>query len=345
MKKILFLLLLLDVFESVKAQVPSSCNVPPQLYQAYERDIKNMVVRRMYELQHPDTALIPISQNWQDTIVDGMAAIANSGIVEADSVFNLYCVHDNTSPMSIYNGFLVNVDTSFSWTSAWQNLTALTGNTVIDGLVTSYGLQVTQFYNFSFGNFALVYTDSLLNMYALMDSLETVPGVIYAEPDAIIGSAGKIVYAKAGSERYYDFYFEFNDCFDGCDNYHVWHFKVNDNCSVEYLGFDDWGVFGISPLPPPTNCNILSSVNNMVNTRKGVHMFPNPSNGTFNISLDKIAHSASIQIINPLGSIIFEDVLLGEQEKSIGLKDISPGIYFIIIDDGEKSFKRTIVIQ
>jgi hypothetical protein len=54
------------------------------------------------------------------------------------------------------------------------------------------------------------------------------------------------------------FYFEWSDCFDGCDNYRVWHFKVVFKIAAwTYLGFDDWGFFGVLlPLPAPLNCNI-----------------------------------------------------------------------------------------
>jgi len=307
MKKILLPFVL--VCNILHAQVPSDCTVPQMLSNVYERDIKNMAVRRMFEVQSADTAFVNIPQAWIDTVAEGLAAILNAtSIPQRDSIFNLYCVHDHTTLMEIYNGILVQVDTSFSWTQAWQNLVAVTGNPAVDALVMNYDLTIAQFYNWSFGNFALIHTDSLWNIYALMDSLEMVGGILYAEPDAIIGAAGKIIFNQAGGERYYDFYFEFNDCFDGCDNYRDWKYKVNADCSVEYLGFEDWGAFGISPLPVPSDCNIFTSVTENTNELK-FRVFPTPSGDVVTIRWNK-------EFTNPVDFILFD--VSGREVKRTG---------------------------
>jgi hypothetical protein len=283
MKNIAFSILLLFSFMILNAQTPSDCAVPQELIENYERDIKNLSLKRMAELSSPDFALISIPQAWQDTIAGGMAAIMNAlSLPESDSVFNLYCVHDLTGPLQIYNEMLIQVDVSYPWTQAWQNLNALTGNPAIDALVTRYGLTVSAFYDWSFADYALLHTDSLLNIYALIDSLVAVEGIISGEPNAFFGTAGKIEYQKLGDIRYYDFYFQFNDCFDGCDNHRKWMFKVNADCSVEYLGAENWGVFGIEPLPAPVNCNIFTSLRER-QLHKRVSIYPNPSDGVFSI--------------------------------------------------------------
>jgi hypothetical protein len=124
---------------------------------------------------------------------------------------------------------------------------------------------------------ALLATDSLWNVYALIDSLEAVPGVLWGEPNQLIGAPGRIIYNKVGNDRFYTFWFQWNDCFDGCDNAHAWKFKVYDDCSVEYLGFEDWGVFEILPLPEPVNCNLFSGFQKKM-AFSGVYIYPNPVN-------------------------------------------------------------------
>src|ERR1043165_5412263 len=113
MKKIILLFVLLC--NMVHAQIPSDCTVPQLLSNIFERDIKNMAIRRMFEVQSADTAFVNIPQVWIDTVAEGLAAILNAAsIPQRDSIFNMYCVHDNTTPMEVYNGILVHVDTSFS---------------------------------------------------------------------------------------------------------------------------------------------------------------------------------------------------------------------------------------
>ncbi|MDO8899094.1 MAG: hypothetical protein Q7V19_15695, partial [Bacteroidales bacterium] len=95
MKKIAILIILLISTVILQSQTPSDCTIPYELIENYERDIKNLSLKRMAELNSPDFALISIPQTWQDTIAGGMAAIMNAlSLPESDSVFNLYCVHD-----------------------------------------------------------------------------------------------------------------------------------------------------------------------------------------------------------------------------------------------------------
>lgn len=309
MKNIAFSIMLLFSVVVLQAQTPSDCTIPYELIENYERDIKILSLRRMSELSSPDLALISIPQAWQDTIAGGMAAIMNAtSLPESDSVFNLYCVHDLTGPMQIYNILLFEIDISYPWTQAWQNLNAITGNTAIDTLVTNYGLSVIAYFHWSFGDFVFLKTDSLLNIYALIDSIVAVEGVLAGAPDALIGTAGKIVYERIGDARYYDFYFQFNDCFDGCDNHRKWMFKVNADCSVEYLGAENWGVFGIEPLPAPVNCNIFTSLKERQLHKKAL-VFPNPSDGVF--SIERLETGNILVVYDASGKILHMKLVEG----------------------------------
>lgn len=328
MKQFLFLLIVLSSSIGMKAQNPSDCTVPYELSTFYERDIKSLALKRMEQLNSSDRAFIRIPKAWQDTIAQGMAAILQANFAESDSVFNFYCVHDNTSPLQIYNGLLIQVDLSYPWTQAWQNLNTLTGNAYIDTLTSRYHLEVSEFFDWSFADYALLHTDSLWNIYALIDSLVIEPGIISGEPNALIGTAGKIVYDKIGENRYYDFYFQFNDCFDGCDNYHKWKFKVNEDCPVEYLGFEDFGFFGIEPLPPAVNCNIYTSLSNQPE-QSSPNVYPNPTEGYFWLELDSFSkYPVGFEIFNILGSSIATG-RIEEENQVINISDLPTGLYFI----------------
>jgi len=342
MKRIILSIFLLVVMIKGYNQISSNCIVAPQLASQYERDIKNMVLRRMYEVQSPDTVNVIFQQAWQDTIAGGLAAIFNAtSIPERDTIFNIYCVHDNTSWPEIWSDLLIRVDTTYAWTDAWQNLASLTGNAYIDTIITRYDLEVTTFYNWSIGNYAILHTDHMLNTDALIDSLEVDPGVISGELDGIIGNAGKIDYSVVGTDRYYNFWFEFNDCFDGCDNYRKWMFRVQDDCSVSYLGYQEWGFFGIEPLPVPVNCNtFVTGIEEQVISNR-YKVFPNPADEQINISFtgSSVFNDSRLIIYSITGQQIL-NISLSEKNQSVDISELATGIYSLVIQN-DKGFTET----
>ena len=328
--RILFLLLIsLPLF----AQTPLDCTPSAQLLNNYEWDIANMAIRRMQQTNSPSLSLVTIPQTEKDDIEKGLAAILNSGLPQADSVFNLYCVHDRTSYVMTWQSMMVWVDTTVAWTAAWQNLTTLTGNSYIDSLVNKYGLSVTGFTNFSFGSIAELSINRFLNLNALLDSIELEPAVSLAEANGLIGLAGKITYDEINSVRYYNFRFEFSDCFDGCDNYREWQFAVNPDCSVNYLGFTEAGFFGIQPLPAPSNCNLFTAVQENMELQLGV--YPNPASDRIFVEKGEFQQFA---ISDLLGRTVKSGQL--EADNFIDIHSLVPGVYLLnIIGDRNLSFK------
>lgn len=319
----------------MRAQVVSDCTPPSILLKEYERDIKNLAVRRMYEVGSADTALVRIPAAWTDSVARGLAAILNArSLPERDSVFNLYCVHDNSSPGQLYHELLIGVDGSYGWTSAWKSLQALTGNPLIDTLVVAYSLGIREFYDWSFGSYALITTDSLWNIYALMDEFRKVPGVRNAEPNALIGTAGRIMHRSIGDTHFFDFFFEFNDCFDGCDNHRRWSFRVNPGCTVDYLGYEDWGVFGISGLPVPVNCNIFNSSRSVPAPRETLSLHPNPSHGTVTILLSAPPSSAVPYAILDTGGRRLMTGTLTAAATELATGHLAPGLYMVKAGSG-----------
>jgi hypothetical protein len=333
MKNTILALMLVAGFNILQGQpIPASCDPLPELIADYTWDVRNLTLRRMWELNSPDTALVSIPMQWQDTVMGGLAAISNAFLLpERDSVFNLYCVHD-LAPAGIFitKEIMVFVDTSYSWTDAWQNLVTITGDPQVDTLVTKYDLEVIDFYNFSFGNMALLATDSLWNVYALIDSLEMIPGVEYGDPNQLIGAAGRIIYNKTGNERFYTFWFQWNDCFDGCDNAHAWKFKVYEDCTVEFLGTEDWGVFGILPLPAPINCNLLSATAENEYRGNDYAVFPNPVEGELVIT-SRNENYAQLIVYDFTGKRIVQQSF--NKTLSVDFSDFRPGIYLLYFSD------------
>ncbi|MBK7389203.1 MAG: T9SS type A sorting domain-containing protein [Bacteroidetes bacterium] len=85
---------------------------------------------------------------------------------------------------------------------------------------------------------------------------------------------------------------------------------------------------------------------NEIETDNPILIFPNPSEGNFNILFSKIIQNGRIEILNMFGEIIFESNIFNASENHIILKNISGGIYFIWVFDGEKySCKKVILGQ
>lgn len=341
MKK-LFILLLVFASTLCRSQTPSDYSVPDELTTFYARDIKTLALKRMEQYQSPDLAFVRIPQTWQDTIAHGLAAILQSGLEEADSVFNSYCVHNNTGEKQIYNGLLIQVDINYPWTQAWQNLNTITGNAYIDTLTSRYDLEISQFFDWSFGDYALLHTDSLWNIYALIDSLIIEPGVLGGEADALIGSAGRITYEKYAGVQYFDFWFQFNDCFDGCDNYRKWMFKVQSDCTVEYLGFEDFGFFGIEPLPGPLDCNIYTSVPKTPYVDV-LTVFPNPAINQITVQLKNFfVFPVEFAIYTPDGKAVLQGKLT-ENNQKVDVSTLRRGLYILRLNASDVAHVRFLV--
>ena len=355
MKKGLILMMLVSVFYGSLAQTQSSCVIPPLLAQEYKRDIAQLAALRLFQLQSPDTILVRIPQAHIDTIAEGLAAIFNAtSLPERDSVFNLYCVH-NLNPFDGfggYDGFLVKVDTTYSWTNAWQNLVTITGDPQMDTLLSKYNLSINQFYNWTIGNYAVLSVDSSWNIFALMDSLEMVPGVLMVEQNSYVGVAGKISYTTSINTRFYDFYFEYADCFDGCDAYRNWKFKVNSDCSVEFLGIDNWcywdqfGTPGQCPFPLPLNCNTFTPIKEIDDKKASVLISPNPTSGKFQIEMSgfDLSSPTSLEIYNMQGELISKSSI-SNLKSNLDLGMVSKGIYLVKIYNRQLFHTGKVVVQ
>ncbi len=275
------------------AQVSSSCVVPPYLSGAYERDVKSMAVRRMRQVQSPDSALIDIPTAWLDTIWSGLAAIYNTTstggygpIAESDSAFSLYCVHDLSALGGIvHEALLIRLDLNEAWTVNWTLLNPISGNQYIDSLVSLYGITIESFLDLGPGwQYVSIHIPVWINSWALGEALMLEPGVMAADPECCIGDAGRIFYDRNGSGSQFIFQFEWQDCQDGCDNARAWKFNVSDACEVVYDGFEWYYALGVfTPLPSPIGCvSTVGLVEDHPGSAFGV--FPNPASGSARIS-------------------------------------------------------------
>ncbi len=337
-KRILWpVLFFISGLSPVMAQIiPSSCEVPWVLNQEYDIDVKSLAVKWMEDTQSPDTVFVTIPQAIQDTIMSGIAAVFNSGHLAGDSIFDLYCVHDMAyRPVTL--GYMIGISTSAPWIQNWTNMQTMTGVPLLDSLLTAYDFHITGYLQ-SLG-IGIFTTSRLMNPFAVEDSLKWAsPYIQYVEPDMLIGAGGVIQFETLGNIRKYTFTFEWNDCFDGCDNYHSWLFNVYPDCSVEYLGYLEGGVFGIEPLPAPINCNISTGLPQT--GPPSLMLYPNPAGDRVYLNFDIMPGSLPLFTLTDLGGRMVS-VPSGYDGSRFWLETsrLSPGMYFVRVVSKDRIFR------
>lgn len=336
-KRLLFLSLFILLF-SYHSGAQGNCTVPPVLTNFYNDDIGALTVQFMLS-STPDSDFIALPAVHYNEIAEGMAAIFNTSMPERDSVFDMYCIHWPYG-VSICKGFIIAFDTSYAWTTAWQNVQTVTGNPAIDNIFSNHQLTVTSYNNWSFAQAVTVDASQVINYDALSDSLLMIPGISWCDPNALIGTAGYIEYTKSGTNRHYEFRCEWNDCFDGCDNSHTWKFDVDPNCNVTFAGSSDWWVFNYEPLPAPMNCNISTGLINHLN-KDEVSIYPNPFTDQLNIRLSN-NDKGVLKIRDLWGRIIFSKPITSVN-SIIDLKGQPGGIYFIELQLDSRTVIKKVV--
>jgi len=330
MKKTIIYLILLVFSSDVFSQIQSDCNVPSILFTEYESDVRDLALKRILSLECVDTAQIIIPSSYQDTIWHGLASIFNiSSLPERDSVFDIYCVHNNsTSNTVIYKDIYVQVDDSYGWTSAWTSLTTITGYTDLDKLLSSYGFSIVHYS--SLIDVAKLRTDQEINVYALCDSIELLDGIILAEPSVEPGDENRISYDRSGDSLFYNFTVGWGDCNSLCGNKYTWKFQVNySDCSVEYIGVDFYNGMPSDPFPEPSDCNITLQ-RNIVENNSLINLFPNPFAYSINIETPK----EGLLEIHSLDGRLLYSAFINKGKQELNLSKLPVGFYIakLIID-------------
>ena len=212
------------------------------------------------------------------------------------------------------------------------------GDTIQIGgnLYNSPGIYVETFVNSSGGCDSLVYT--------ALDFYQTPPLLIDSDPDPAEICLGDTIILEASSGfALYQWY---------SSNSQQW-IGQNNNTLFDNPTVDD---FYLLFATDSNGCTVREDINVLVdscityiadNTPFEFNIYPNPSDGIFNIEFDYLVNrSARLSIINSLGKVIF----VGELNTSRGIKEINlshirRGIYFVEIEIDDIIYKEKIIIQ
>lgn len=325
---VIFVLFILGF--SSRAQLPSDCTVPDVLKNSYEFDVADLTFRWLHEIHSPDTILIEIPQWAQEPIWEGLAAIYNRhDIIEIDSLFNKYCVHNaSANDNLLHRRLMAEIDTSFEWTRNWALLQTITGIPALDSLLAKYGFAVDRYYDFPWGIHAELITNQSINILPLCDSLVSFPGIIAAHPEWGIGDGSKIHFEYSGDTRFYTFTLAWGDCLSGCTSFHIWKFQVNPDCSIDFLGMENY--ISDSHYPEPKNCNLSEDVPRQSISQPQVTIFPNPAGDFLTIRTD-FPGNMSYTLIDGWGRKVMSQTFL--HETILDLRSLKHGLYYVMIQN------------
>ncbi len=95
-----------------------------------------------------------------------------------------------------------------------------------------------------------------------------------------------------------------------------------------------------------TFCDQVLSVSEVETRANSLSVYPNPSNGQFDILLDESTAIDEVQIINALGEVVEVSKVSVARSVHIDISDQSAGVYFVVgVDLGEVVSRSTLIIH
>jgi PKD repeat protein len=109
----------------------------------------------------------------------------------------------------------------------------------------------------------------------------------------------------------------------------VHQFQKSGNYEVRLISTNDCNIDSIAQL---VNINIVKADNTFGNQR--INIFPNPSDGLFNLTITGIDDEVRVSCFNAIGLSIFKDYIFPKEEKRmlIDLSVAPKGVYFLTIE-------------
>jgi hypothetical protein len=88
-----------------------------------------------------------------------------------------------------------------------------------------------------------------------------------------------------------------------------------------------------------------TAINEMVTDESAIAIYPNPSAADFTIASADFIQSGEVEIFTMQGKKIYGNKIIDAAEINVPVKNIIPGIYFLKLSNGEKTFTQKIIIQ
>lgn len=320
MKKLFYLLFVLQSLYGISQN--TGCDIPQILLDTYEYDVSQLAFERIIDINSPYKDSIIIPSVYKDTIWEGLAAVYNaSTIPERDSVFDVYCIHNENCYGGPVQAVSINVDPQASWINNWENLEILTGIPELDSILIKYDFDIIDFSD----NQAYIETSTFINLQVFIDSLTSFSGIITALDAESQCCHNVITYDKVAGLRNFRFELNFAPGIILCANHYIWIFEVDEQCSAS-LFESHYLISNPSELPSISNCNITSVPNKKL-LSKNLSIYPNPATDYAVIESESSDREIA-QIYNMQGQLV-EQFEIHNSKIQIQISDWSKGIYLV----------------
>jgi hypothetical protein len=296
-----------ELYFTVLPTQPFSCDACSTVEAFFEQDALQLAARIMAE-EPAYSNVVNIPANLTGPILDAIIAVYNAvDIPERNMVIE--CLNIHSFPRVNTNSMLVFADPSFSWVQVLAGGGFPSGNGQIDQLFNTYGLTASS-HMVPNGVIFTISSTNDLNMTALAALFESVPGVTGTEQTAYDGDGPDITYQDFDAYSTLTFSFGWGDCPAGCVSRRNWRFRVNGDCSVEFL--NEWGdpyTQGCVPFTPFSNVSLSigeasANAGSIVSIPVKVEHF----NGVRSLSLSIRLDDPTIGVIQGVSSIGIPDM-------------------------------------
>jgi hypothetical protein len=95
------------------------------------------------------------------------------------------------------------------------------------------------------------------------------------------------------------------------------------------------------------NPTCTSTYINELSNSEGIRIYPNPSQGSFKITFKEPIHNSSVKIVNTLGENVYKMFIGRDFKQTIQVvnDNLSEGLYFVLVSNGERQYAQKIVIK
>jgi hypothetical protein len=265
-----------------------------------------------------------------NAVAEGLSAILNSGLPEADSIFNIFCAHSwggilNRKEMIVF------FDISVPWTQAWVNGNPVTGYSYIDSLVSTHGFEVHDYAYYSsfppsFQHRVLISSPHVVNIDGALDAFIEAEGITIAEVNSTGGEEVSFDMNISGTGHTFTIRHQWTGCFGGCIQGFTWTFLVGADCTVQLIDRLQTPIFSTPPMP---NCQIVSGVKEL-GLSEPIRIFPNPATEIITVETDA-ANVGTLAIIFDQYGRRVKEVYLNKEAVQVPINDLAAGIYWLQI--------------
>ncbi len=111
--------------------------------------------------------------------------------------------------------------------------------------------------------------------------------------------------------------------------------------SIRVNGSDNDGVYDDLYLGSVPLLSIIKNTISKINST----IFPNPSNGIFNIKIENAIENATISVADLNGRIVYETKIKNINYKVLDLNHLQNGVYILNISDGSSKYSQKLIKQ